>query len=489
MSTFTGLNISRLGMQAQQKALEVTSHNIANASTPGYSRQIAHMTPTQPLPYLPGRGALGTGVLVDEIARVRDSFLDLQIRKELQTMGYSQSRSDILTQVELVFLEPSETGVNSVLNTFFDSWQEVSLNPEGSAARAVLVQNAQSLVNTVKHTYEQLKTIRTDIDQSIDLKVEEVNLLAEQIKDLNIQIINLVANKNTPGDLLDRRDLLLDRIASIIDCTVVETDRGSVNLYLGGKSLVYESHAFKLATAQEGGDENWPAAPQIIWQRDGSQAKIMNGEIAGLLYTRDVSLKKYMEDFESLAWGIVNAVNTIHGEGMDLEGNTGAAVSAFFTGEHLETLGVNSTVADNLNLIAASQLPDPLPDPPAANPGDGGNALRIAQLRHAGISVDMSQTDLKDRLTLSADGTTTFENYFRDNIARLGVDSHESMRMCENQVQLLDMLAQRRDSISGVSLDEELANMVQFQLAYQASARMITSLNEMYDTLVNRMIR
>ncbi|MCW3488757.1 flagellar hook-associated protein FlgK [Dethiobacter alkaliphilus] len=491
MSTFFGLNISRLGMMAQQKALEVTSHNIANANTPGYSRQVAHMGTTTPLSYPQGQGMLGSGVLVDEVARVRNSFLDSQIRKENQTLAKWETRNYFLGQIETVFMEPSETGFNKTLSRFFDSWQELSLNPEGSPARAALIENSNAFVNSVHHTYEQLKTIRSDMSEQITMKVDEVNTLAEQIKDLNRQITTLTAKGDTPADLLDRRDLLLDDLSEIIEFDTVFTPSGSVNLYLGGRALVYENTANKLATAPGGNDEHtgWPLSPKIVWERDDREVKMQNGQLAGIIETRDVSLKQYMEDFESMIWGVVNAVNLTHTQGMDLHGERGGEYFTF-TGDHLETLQVSEDIKKEPSRIAAALYPDPEPDQVYAAPGDGSNAVNIAQLRQGKISIDTDpETSLQERVTLDPEGTTTFEHFYRDNIARIGVDTQESDRMAQNQASLLAMLGQRKDSISGVSLDEEMANMVQFQLAYQASARVITTFDDIYDTLINRMLR
>ncbi|MDW7651580.1 MAG: flagellar hook-associated protein FlgK [Bacillota bacterium] len=487
MSTFTGLNISRLGMMAQQKSLEVTSHNVANANTPGYSRQVAHMTPTTPLPYPNGKGMLGSGVLVDEVARVRDRFLDSQIRQETQTLAKWETGHYFLGQIENVFMEPSETGFNKVLSTFFDSWQELSLNPEGTPVRSALIENANALTNSVRHTFEQLKTIRNDMSEQIDIKVNEVNTLAEQLKDLNRQIVSLTVQGNNPADLLDRRDLLLEELSEIIEFDAVLNQNGSVNLYLGGRALVYENTSFVLKTLPGGNDPDtgWPLSPKIAWERDDREVNMKNGQLAGIIETRDVNLKKYMEDFESMVWGVVNAVNDIHESGSDLHGDTNVS---FFNGTHLETLHVNEDIAIDPSRIAAALAPPPGGQTSA--PGDGRNAVLIAQLRREKISVDTNPaTDLHQRVNIDPDGTTTFENYYRDTIARIGTDTQESDRMAQNQGALLAMLGQRKDSISGVSMDEEMANMVQFQLAYQASAQVITTFDEIYDTLINRMLR
>lgn len=489
MGTFFGLNIARLGMHAQHKALEVAAHNIANANTPGFSRQVSQMVTNPPLSFPGGEGMLGSGVVVDEISRVRDEFLDLQIRQEKQTLGRWEVRQDVLNMVERIFMEPSETGFSTVMGRFFDSWQEVSLSPEASSVRAALVQNASSLVNSIKHTHEQLKIIRDDIDTQVELKIKEVNTLATQISDLNVQVVKLVAMDDTPADLMDRRDLLLDQLAGLIGFTSLQTESGSVNVFVGGRELVRESQSFNLTTLPGEEEGGWTGAAKVAWERDSQVVSINNGVIAGLRSTRDENLRSQMEDFETMAWGIINTVNKVHQGGMDLYGVEGVD---FFLGDHLETLHVNPALVNDLGKIAAAVLPDPR----EPKPGDGRNALEIAQLRHAMIVVDLEDgsgtplpLDQRIRLPVGGEeGTTTFESYYRDSIARLGVDAQESARMAENQGHLLELMQRRRDSYSGVAIDDEVAAMIQYQLVFQASARVITTLDEMFDTLINRMI-
>ncbi|NLP37630.1 MAG: flagellar hook-associated protein FlgK [Firmicutes bacterium] len=511
MSTFFGLNIARLGMQAQQKALEVTSHNIANANTPGYSRQVAHMSPTTALPYHP-KGMLGTGVRVDEISRVRDLFLDRQIRNEQHTLGRWEARSTYLKQIEYIFLEPTENGFNHVLGVFFDSWQELSLNPESSSARTALIENSNLLLNAIKQTYTHLENVRDDITAHIELKVKEINSLAEQIKDLNIQITSLTVRKNTPSDLMDRRDLLLEQLAKITNFDVSYSENGAVNVLIGGRPLVFENTVYELATKPVDVTSDdfpevfateplWTPAPEIVWARDERPVALNGGELYGLIELRDGveykgeiyggELRQYMQDFESLAWGIINAVNEQHAKGLDLLGENIADTDNFFTGDDLMTLMINEKIINNPSYIRAATGDG---DPTAVRPGDGTNAVKIAQLRNTLFKFDRSEKVLGERLTIPKEeddekGTTTLEFFYRDTISRLGVDTQESIRMQENQNSLLELMTNRRTSISGVSLDEEMANMVQFQLAYQASARFLATLNEVYNTLVNGILR
>ena len=482
MSTFFGLNIARLGMQAQLKALEVTSHNIANANTPGFSRQTAHMIPTAGVSYAK-KGMLGSGVIVDEIKRIRDSFLDRQVRHEMQTLGQWQARSSYLSQVEQVFLEPSESGLNSVISTFFDSWQELSLNPESSSARSALIENANFLLNSIKHTYNSLTTIRDDITVNIELKVSEINSLAWQISYLNEQTDRLSVGYDHRNDLMDRRDLLIEQLAKIINFSTIENPNGSISINIGGRALVHENFAYEIKTLPGAIVNGWPHSPQIVWAKDEQPLHIGNGELYGLIQVRDRNLYGYLQDFESLTWAIVDNVNKAHREGSDLNGNPGGDFFAT-TGGHILSIVINQEITSSPDKIAAAAATTP--DNPL--PGDGSNAVIIAQLRNMRFEINMEEP-VRDRLKADTNGSTTLEFFYRDLIAGIGVNAQEANRMTENQQSMVELLTTRQLSVSGVSLDEEMANMVQFQLSYQAAARLVTTLDEIYNTLINEMLR
>ena len=284
---------------------------------------------------------------------------------------------------------------------------------------------------------------------------------------------------------MDRRDLLLEQLAEIIDFDLSVSTNGSVNVYVAGRPLVHENISYELKTAPGGTQDNWTLAPKIVWAKDNQEVHIGNGEIYGLTKLHDDNLRSYLQDFEIMTWAIVKAVNDAHKQGIDLNGDAGLD---FFQGTDLQNLRVNSDISSDPAKIAAA-LPDPNNPPGTPQPGDGSNAVAIAQLRNSRFRLDLTAADIKDRLVQDAQGSTTLEFFYRDTISRLGVDTQESIRMRENQTAMLELMTNRRMSISGVSLDEEMANMVQFQLAYQASARFIATLDEIYNTLINGMIR
>lgn len=572
-STFFGINIGLRGLQAQQKGLEVSSHNIANANSPGYTRQRAVMQASTPFPVPAlnrpvGPGQLGTGVEVAMIDRIRDAFLDGQIRSETASLGRWEELSKALEQAEIVFMEPGETGLATLLDQFWNSWQELSKYPESAPVRTTVVETANALAEALRHTHTQLTQIQDDIDTSMGILVDQVNTLADQIAKLNKQIVAVKLAGDQPNDLLDQRDRLLDELSGVVNIQVKEQEDGSVTVTLAnapeGTIPLLEGTQHNILAAAE--DENGeaalvilennqllvqdrpigevgsgllpqtdykiayiPGSPEIRLYEKGSfvgasvgygpgmvpvgnsgegktieinvasplpaegieftftllDGVSLGGKLQGLFLARDTLVQGYINDLNKLANALAGKVNTIHqgGEitdedkkGLDLYGNQG---ELFFVKDGTSDpptsageIAVNPALISDVNMIAAaSGTPYDPPVPPP--PGDGTNALAIAQLRQQ--SVDFGES------------SQTIDDFYRNLVARLGVSANEANRMVENQGVLVDQLTNRKESLSGVSLDEEMANLVQFQRAYEAAARVITTMDSLLDTLINRM--
>jgi len=576
-SIFAGFNTAVLGMQAQRKATDITSHNIANANTDGYTRQRPKIAATQPFSY-GGAGQVGTGATVQEIERIRDGFLDYQVRSEKQLQGYWEARKDGLSQVETLFMEPSDTSFNTVLGDFFDAWQELSVDPESSPVRTHLVETSETLINTINHLDSQMDNLKRDTNEMIKIKAEEINNLSNQIANLNKQIVTIKNRGDSPNDLMDRRDLLIDELSEIVDCKVINNENGSATLLLRGRDLVREGNSNKIIADYEG--EN----VELYWEDKGEKGPKINiyreesmvsrrDTLEGLHSVRE-DISYYQEEFNTLVDSVVHLVNDKHssgynldsidtdieyesgierlsakglpggeytiekdgeegiiitgeinGEGVDIddleevegtgedikvftfkvtdldgkeydgeltlyleedglaEGNNLASFTVnkgdFFERNSQDKWAVASSIKEDVKNIAASTHPDEVP-------GNGLNALDIAQLRDQRLYKD--EEDCYYRLPEGDEvGQTTLESFYRDTISSLGVKSQESHRMVENQESLLTQLENRRESISGVSLDEEMSNLMMYQHAYQAAARVITTLDTMLDTVVNRM--
>jgi flagellar hook-associated protein 1 FlgK len=441
VSTFLGLQVALRGVLAQQRALDVTAHNVANANTVGYSRQEAVLSTSQAFP-IPGQGQVGTGVDVDTYRRVRDSFVDVQLRAQTMRKGYHDAVDDGLEQVELALREPSDTGLSALLTRYWSSWQDVVNAPENVATRQALVQNAASLADGFRTLVSQLQTYSTQADQNITLTLADLSAAGAQIADLNASIVrDKLLSGGAPNDLLDDRDALLDRLSELANVTWTENADGSIDVAAGG---------FALVTGQSS------ATAAALTDLTG----LTSGKLAGLRDLRDTMLPGYRAELDAVAAALVTQTNAQHAAGYDL---AGAAGGAFFTGADASDIAVSAALLANPTLVAAAGSPAP---------GDTANARAIAALADvplvAGATIDGAYSQL---------------------VTKIGSDAREARRSLDGATVLADALLSRRDSISGVSLDEEMANLIRFQRGFQASSRALTAMDELIDVLVNRMGR
>lgn len=502
--SFLGLEIGKRAITAQQTALTITGHNIANANTVGYTRQMAQLQTTIPYstPSLNTAmqvGQLGTGVEVGTIQRIREQFLDNQYRNENKASGYWQSVSEAISKLEVIINEPSASGLREVMDQFWEAWQDLVNNPENDSARTVVAERGATLADTFNHTYRQLVELRTDINSILHTKVQDINSTAEQIRDLNKQILAIKVSGQQPNDLLDRRDLLLDQLSRIADIQVFEESNGLVTVQLGGRALVQGLNYSSLDTVADA-----DGMQMIVWQDTRVKAQINGGELKGLLDVRGATalpadaasqyrglVPEMIAKLNELARAIVVETNLVHQQGFSLLNQSGIPDGSNFFDQPSDPdavsnwsqyMKVSSAILNDPRGIAAASLRtwgDPLsgadPVPPASaepiNFGDGGNALKLAQLKHAMI----------------IDGAMTTDDFWRSVASTIGVQGQQAGRMSANQDNLVGELDNKRQSVSGVSLDEEMTNMIRYQHAYNAAARFITAIDEQLDLVVNRL--
>nr|HQA48354.1 flagellar hook-associated protein FlgK [Bacillota bacterium] len=261
MSSFTGLNIVVKGLYAQQRALDVTGHNIANVNTEGYARQRAVMETTRPMQVLGGRGMLGSGVEIQQIQRIRNTFLDVKFWGENTVLGEWSSKSQFLTEIEMVFNEPSDAGLNSVINSFFSALQDLS-NGEKAAdltVRETVRQTAIAFTNCLNDMAARFEKIQTDANFAVETKVNEINSYAQQISELNRQIMRYELDGSNANDLRDRRDLLVDKLSSIVDVKTFEDSDGRFRVSIGGRLLVNHVSYNQLVLVERGDTYNGKA--------------------------------------------------------------------------------------------------------------------------------------------------------------------------------------------------------------------------------------
>jgi flagellar hook-associated protein 1 FlgK len=450
-----GLEVARKALSAYQLALGVYSNNIANVNTPGFSRRTPMLKESVPTAMAFGR--VGLGVDVASISRMRDRFLDVAYRKEGSALGRYDAMEQALSEVEMVLGEPSDVNLGSALSKFWGSWQELANQPESSTARRLVVSTASSLSGALQQTARRLADLRDGLDQEITGCVEDINSIASRIAALNAEVIKTEASGAEASDIKDHRDALLDQLSSIATITVTETKDGSASVYIGSEALVERASVVPLSvvrTADRG--------VSLAEVRLASQTRALSptgGKLAGLLESRDSILPSYMTKLDQLASALVQNVNAAQRLGHDLDG---AAGGDFFDPSRTtaSTIRVSSAVLDNTDLIAASS---------DGSPGNGDNALRIADLRLQGL---VGEED------------ATIDDYYNAMIGSLGVESASARNQKETESLLLGEISNRRESVKGVSLDEEMTNLIATQHAYQAAVKMVSVVDELMTSLL-----
>lgn len=495
-STFFGFNIARSGLFAAQRALDITGHNIANVNTKGYSRQRLEQVQSTPLA-LPGKqGMLGTGVDTLTIKQVRADFLDFKYRGEVNSQGEWEARRDGLQFIEAIMNEPSETGISTVLDELFQSIQELSKNPQELTNRSLVRQRAITFTNSLNHMHGQLEKMVKDVNFDVMTTVNSINAYSDQIATLNEQIFRAEIGGSNANDLRDQRNVLLDELSKLVNVEVLEVmDPNDLQsggkkmvIQINGQPLVHHNRAFKLSTEETVfGSE--PLINQIKWENGATLSTTgLKGELKALLDLRDSSDGKfkgipfYINELNEFARVFAKEFNKIHYEGYGLNGQDGVL---FFSANGMDTLDMmdGQTILDDVihnkitakNISIALDLEDPnkiaAGSDPTLLPGDGSIALKLAQLRHDGNMFTKGKP----------------EDFIKSLISNLGVDAQEAIRNAFNQTILTDQIDNERQSISGVSMDEELSRMVMYQHSYNASARMINTVDEMLDLIINRL--
>lgn len=629
-STFMGLETAKRGMSSHQMALQTTGHNISNADNKNYARQRVQIETVMPL-YNPsmnrenGPGMIGQGSKAGDIDRVRDKFIDSRIFNGEQSKSYWSTRENYLRQTEIIYNEPSDDSLRSQMDRFWQSWQELSQFPEEMSHREVVRTRGKEMTFRIRETFTRLFELRKQADFDIEVSVNRINEIALQVRDLNERIMKSEALKDSPNDLKDRRDALIQELSQLGDVSIEFSDPNEAIVYLGGEMLVQGETVHKLLMANDAANEG---LKKITWEHNDQLALFRSGRVQSLLDIRDQVLKENIEKMDLLAVNVSDIVNEVHRDGFgltketnvnffdlenlsrnirgnfDLTGNgqddvsavfkmagrnkvvadrpigvagtltfakndasstsiyvtyrpddtlssvierinrSGAGVVAYvnhndnlvlkgktaeddwrtnFMIRHVEDSGellvgfsgllqnsgpagaydfrrldeinklqsglerltltpvlhpagaiqVSREVEGNIALIAAGFGKD------VGGTGDvnqafgmkdGGNALRIAQaLRHKSTMVGEHRTA---------------DEFYNSLISKVGVETRTSKDQLENQSLILSNLENMRQSVMGVNLDEEMANMVQFQHAYNASARMLQMVNEMLDRII-----
>jgi len=626
-STFTGIEIAKRGLNAHNQGLMTTGHNLTNASTEGYSRQRVQLSEMDPI-YAPElnreetAGQIGEGVVITSIERVRDNLLEGRIVSESGLEGYWTTRDNYVGALEQTLNEPADSSVRGLMDKFWDSWQELSLRPQDSPAREAVLSRGTALAEGIRDRYRRLTDIRGTIDGDIRGQVTQVNDLTRRIAELNGEIAKSRALGDNPNDLMDQRDLLVEKLGHMIPISVDNRDSDEFMVHVDGIVLVQGKNARGLEMGAP--DEDGYAAP--VWADTKLALSPKGGSLGALLELRDVDVKREIQSLDTMALTFSDLVNETHRAAYGANGKTGLDFfkewpfinnlagnydrngdGAYDSSYIYRMTGGNSLQAqEQVGLAGSIKLSGPRGDlsvpyyptdtvsdliarinnagaevtarltsdgklqlraTPAASKDDpsfvirhvedsgqflvgyagvlkasgaagaydwakadavlglrtagadgaGGAEYATAPLSHPSGWIEVSEAIRNDTGSIAAgfgangkpaeagDGTAalaiarlrsqpvmvgslrTFDDHFAEEVARIGLKGEESARANETHARIGKDLRDTRSSLSGVNMDEELANMIKFQHGYAAAAKFCSTVDQMLDTIINRL--
>ena len=451
------LNTARDAILANLSAMNVTGSNIANVNTPGYSR------------LRPNFGSIGvfnaasdqqqTGVRITSIDRLYNKYLDVEVVQQEQNMGYTQAQMDVLNNVEGVFNESAGGGINDLLSQFWGAWSQLSTNPNGITERDSLVSVSQSLAAIFRQRANDLINIQDDTNRQISDSVTQLNGYLDQMADYNNKIVQVEISGGSAADLRDKRTELLRQISQIIGVNYYEEANGQLNVFISnGRSLVEGTNVWKLDVASNPGNYNYN---DIVFHDTPSEiinSHLQGGKLAALLDVRDKKVAGYLNDLNSMASTIITRVNTLHSSGYDLNGNVGG--NFFSTASLAKDMQVDPSIVADVRKIAAGTTVN----------SDGDNASSIAAIKDD---------------TLAMGSGMTIDNFYESLTSRIGQNVVDAKNGVDHQTSVINLVENQRQAVSGVSLDEEMLNLIKYQAAYNAAGRLCATVNTMMSTLIN----
>ena len=619
-STFSGIELGKRSIMAHTDAITTAGHNISNANTEGYSRQRVQFKEFDPL-YKPDleraerAGMIGQGMDSQSINRVRDELLDQRITEQQHSESYWETRSKYYTMIEQIYNEPDDVSIRSNMDKFWEGWQELSVHPESQAARQAVVTRGESLADSIKTKWEALMGVGNLINGDIEATVKQVNDYTRQIAALNAEIVRSRGMGDNPNDLLDRRDLLVDKLSKIINITSDRRDSDEFMVHLDGHVLVQGgvARSFDLETVVDNNGYD-----KLVWKDTGNEAVIKGGTLGALIELRDVDIRSEVQSLNTMTMNFSDLVNDIHRNGygannvtgldfftqhsfvenvngnydrdgdgtldhsyifrftgttklnpqeqiglegvMTLSGPGGNVQVAYHPTDTVETVinrindsngEVKAYLDRNNNLVlkgtTASAVENPdfvirhvedsgffltgytgiLQASGAAGAYDYAQADAVQALAGAQFAVspvlnpagyiEVNQALKNDVMSVAAaykdnsgnvnagDGRAaveiaairntkvmigherTFDDYFADSVTNVGLKGEQAENMHLSHSAVMEDLRLLRDSISGVNIDEELADIIKFQHGYNAAAKFVTVWDSLLDTIINRL--
>jgi len=479
MSLAAALEIGKAGLKIYQVATEVVSENIANVNTPGYSRQrvVLESAPPSTANGFP----LGTGVKISTVERYYDAILQKQLVNAGTTSSYDSTTSQALQQVEPIFNEISQDGLGAAITGFFNAWQDLSVNPTGQAERQEVLGKAQNLVDQFNYIDRTLSDTKTIQNESILPQVGEINQQLKNIAILNSQIKTTEQVSGNANEMKDQRDYLIQQLAQNMGVKYTENADGTTDVYVTDSSAGPPTVDYYLVKGSQAGTVNAAGTPSVVNVTDylGNSSNNLDptaaapfystdtsgGKLWATLKMRDVTIPGYQQQVDDLVAAVVSSVNDLHSNPPNLSAYTPAGVAGgnFFNPVGTTAATISLAVTTTAQIAASGS---------ATAPGDNSNAIAITQLQNTNSM---------------AGNTATFSMYYNSLISQVGLDVQTVQSLVSQDGAFTKQLQTLRDSNSGVSLDEELTDLIKYQRSYQAAAKLITTASDMMDTVINMM--
>ena len=460
MSIISSLYIGASGLSVNQKGIEVTGNNLSNLNTEGYTRQTLELSST---PTLECDGQMiGSGATVSSISRETNVFVTRQLMTKSAEYGEENAKSTVLAEIEQIMSIDGDDSLSTSIDEFFDAWQELSNDPSATLERQQVMQVGENLAASFQTMVSDLGTVTNSINEDLEGKITSLNQQLQQIADLNVQIVSAESTGISANSLRDQRDVLLKAVAEIAGISNYEEANGMVSVQLSsGLPLVTADTVSTLAT-------EWNSGVLDITLTSGASttqlsADDFSGELGGMLELRDEYIPDLVEQLDILAYNLATAVNAVHNSGIDQNSNSGSDFFSFSSSGSDPWDGAASTLTMALSSTSEVAAGN------SATSGDNENTLNMVALQDQNL----------------INGTSTLNNYYASIAAAVGLTVSENDAALASSEDCLTQLQNMRASVSGVSTDEEMLMLVQYQSGYEAAARFLTTVDEMLDTLMS----
>ena len=460
----------RSGMTTAKAGIATAGHNISNANTEGFSRQRIQ-SQADISQQLAGKGGpyVGNGSKVSRIERINDGYLEKQLRDGGRDLAHHEEKQVYLNQVEDVFNEMNGDGLNRLVTRYFNDFRKLANEPTSEAIRQSLRESSQAMVNDFNRIRNEVETVRGHIDSRIDGNLKELNSLAQEVKELNLRISQANLQGHDANDLEDKRDLMIKKMATFVDLSTNRDNNGMINVEVKGVGPLVTGptaqgyFAAREKATEEGSPENSLQVSRSPFSKEYITSQFQGGKIGALVETRDKTISMVLDRLDQLAFSVANAVNQIHEKGFTVDGQTGLKFFKDLDGVKgaASALALSDHIKSSTNNIAAGLQADA--------PSDNRGALAIANLQNSHFL---------------SNGQSTLDDFYNSIVSDVGVTSSRNNEALGQTKSILTQLEKVREQVSGVSIDEETTNLMQFQHAFDASARVIKIADEVLDTII-----